>query len=180
MSQLNSPMVALRNARLRYREYEPSERFSKGDRIRCFAGTHAGRVGTVKNVGTRRLTMSWDDDPVNKKNWTFCDAIFAELLSDYLDAQATAPPSTMDDVVYLNNNNNNNRNTGTRSDPEHTHGTGTVSDEAVYDMIEKRLNDLTVDLVAMLRMCDNPGEAWKEMKLRVDALLLWHKDEGQS
>ena len=174
MSQLNSPMVALRDARLRYREYKPSERFNKGDRIRAFAGKHAGRVGTVKNVGTTRLTMSWDDDPVNKRNWTFCEASFAELLSDYLDAQATAPPSTMDDINY---NNNNNRNTGT--DPERTHGTGTVSDEAVYDMIEKRLNDLTVDLVAMLRMCDNPGEAWKEMKQRVDTLLLWHKD-GQS
>ena len=49
------------------------------------------------------------DDPVNKRNWTFCEASHAELLKVYQEAQATAPPSTMD----VNNNNNNNNN------PEH-------------------------------------------------------------
>ena len=63
-----------------------------------------------------------------------------------------------------NNNNNNN-------EPE-------LTQEGVHDMIEKRLNDLTMDLTAMLRMCDNPSEAWKEIKQRVDTLLLWHEDQS--
>ena len=162
MSELNSPMVALKKERLKYYKKKPSERFSKGDRVRCFAGTHAGRVGTVKNVGTARLTMSWDDDDTGRR--TYCDASYAELLSVWHEAQATAPPSTLDD------NNNNNTNTGTRIDPERTN-------EGVHEIIEKRLNNITVDLVAMLRMCNNPAEAWKDIKQRVDTLLLWHEDK---
>ena len=74
------PMVALRNARLKYHEKEPKERFKKGDRIRAFAGKHAGRVGTIKKVGNSRLTMNWDDDGAGGRS--FCEASHAELLSE--------------------------------------------------------------------------------------------------
>ena len=163
MTELNSPMVALKKERLKYYRKKPSERFVKGDRVRAFAGIHAGRVGTVKNVGKARLTMSWDDDDTGKR--TYCEASYAELLSVYHEAIATAPPSTMDD----NNNDNNDTNAGT--DPERTH-------EGVDDIIEKRLNDLTVDLVAMLWMSDNPREAWKDTKQRIDTLLLRREDQS--
>ena len=43
-------------------------------------------------------------------------------------------------------------------------------------MVENRLNQLTVELVAMLRMCNDPNEAWKEAKVRVDAMLVWHQE----
>ena len=142
------PMVALRNARLKYHEKRPKDRFNKGDRIRAFAGKHAGRVGTIKKVGESRLTMNWDDGADGK----FCEASHAELLRVYQEALATAPLDTATD-------------------------SGNITQEGVYDMIEIRLNNLTIDLTAMLRMCDNPNEAWREVKNRIDTMLVWHQDQ---
>ena len=149
------PMLALRNARLKYHEKEPNERFKKGDRVRAFAGKHAGRVGTIKKIGKARLTMSWDDDGAGGR--TFCEASHAELLRVYQEAQATAPPSTAD------------TNTGTGTDPEHT------QEGDVYDMIKKRLNDLTMDLTAMLRMCNNPSEACQIYQKRKRGKVVYKK-----
>ena len=147
------PMVALRNARLKYHEKEPKERFKKGDRIRAFAGKHAGRVGTIKKVSDSRLTMDWDDGAAGK----FCEASHAELLRVYQEANATTTPVT----------------TGTgNNEPE-------ITQEGVYEMIEKRLDDLTIDLTAMLRMCDNPVQAWTEMKNRIDTIMEWQQDNNQ-
>ena len=151
------PMVALRNARLKYHEKKPKERFNKGDRIRAFAGKHAGRVGTIKKVGNSRLTMDWDDGADGK----FCEASHAELLRVYQEATAMAPTETT--TTGSGNDNNDN-------EPELTH-------EGVYNMIENRLNDLTMDLTAMLRMRDNPNEAWREVKIRIDTMLVWHQDD---
>ena len=155
-------MVALRNARLQYHKKTPKERFKKGDRIRAFAGKYSGRVGTVKKVNDHRLTMSWDDG--NERRATYVDASMAELLRVYQEAQDSAPPEPRIRT----------RATTTGSgEPE-------VTQEGVrewtHEMVEKELEHLTVQLVAMLRMCDDPKIAWREAKVRVDAMLVWHRD----
>ena len=154
------PMVALMRARNKYHLKTPMERFKKGDRIRAFAGTHEGKVGTIKKVNNQKLTMEWDDG--NDGRRSFCDAAFAELLSDYLEARASAPPEP---TIRT-------RDTTGSGEPETTRGVREWTDEQV----EKKLDQLTVELVAMLRMCDNPNTAWKEVKVRVDAILPWHLD----
>ena len=157
-------MVALRNARKQYRLKTPKERFKKGDRIRAFAGKHDGRVGTVKKVNDHRLTMSWDDG--NDRRTTYVDASMAELLSDWQEAQASAPPEPR--IATRT------RATATGSGQPETTQEGVR--EWTYDKVEKELEHLTVQLVAMLRMCDDPNVAWKEAKARVDAMLVWHRE----
>jgi len=154
------PMVALMRARTKYHLKTPKERFKKGDRIRAFAGTHEGRVGTIKKVNKQKLTMEWDDG--NDGRRSFCDAAFAELLSDYLNARASAPPEP---TIRT-------RDTAGSGEPESTQGVR----EWTHDKVERELESLTVKLVAMLRMCDDPSTAWKEAKVRVDTMLVWHRD----
>ena len=164
MTEILDPMVALMRERSKYHQKKPKERFKKGDRIRAFAGKHDGRVGTVKKVGTARLTMEWDD---GTKKRTFCEASHAELLRVYQEAHASAPPAPTTRTTTTTTG------SGTGRKPEFTQeGIG----EWTHEMIENRLNQMTIDLVAMLRMCDNPNVAWKEAKVRIDAMLAWHQE----
>ena len=153
------PMVVLMRARTKYHLKTPKERFKKGDRIRAFAGTHEGRVGTIKKVNNQKLTMEWDDG--NDGRRSFCEASFAELLRVYQEARASAPPEP---TIRT-------RTTGS-GEPDTTQGVREWTDEQV----EKKLEQLTVELVAMLRMSDDPNTAWKQVKVRVDAILPWHQD----
>ena len=159
--EILDPMVALMRARTKYHHKTPRERFKKGDRIRAFAGTHEGKVGTIKKVNEKKLTMEWDDG--NNGRRSYVDAAFAELLTEYLDATASAPPEPRIAT----------RATAAGSgEPENTQGVR----EWTHDRVEKELENLTVKLVAMLRMCDDPSTAWKEAKVRVDTMLVWHRD----
>ena len=163
MTEVLDPMVALMRARTKYHQKEPKERFKKGDRIRAFAGKHEGRVGTIKKVGDARLTMEWDDGNDTRK--TYCEASHAELLRVYQEARASAPPALTTTARATT--------TGSGEQPETTEE---GIREWTHEMIEKRLNELTIDLVAMLRMCNNPNVAWKEAKTRIDAMLVWHRE----